>query len=570
MTDIAAKIDDVARTRFGLEYLYPFQRLVITNILAAAQADDGVDDDRWGRQIVILPTGAGKSLCFLLPAALLQGTTLIVYPLVSLMTDQERRIRAAGFSVAQLRGGQDRATRNSILNNVDGGNLDFLLSNPETLSQPAVLKRLGTGKIHHLVADEAHSISEWGDSFRPAYLQLTEIVASIAPRLCTAFTATASDHVIDRIREIVFPDKDAHLIRGNPDRENISYTVQPALSLSHGLRALFSRTSTRIPERDTEMLPVFRPGHALLLPAIVFCPTRFETQRCARIIESSLGSGRTGVYHAGLDRSEKARIEEWYFAASDGVLCATCAYGMGVDKGNIRTVIHSYVPETVEAYLQESGRAGRDRAPAQAIVLVTPEAQSRYRGRYSTGEVTEVDRAVFGISCRRSVLVEALGGTIDACSGCDVCASQQCTDISAGEGSVNPAYVPRSEAAKVLLSSVESDRTPRSLPQWLRIWRGRLHWNEAIGGTRRISGYGAFSHWTVAELQEAVAGLEKLGLLVVDSQLQTRRARQTSEELILPFRSAGSRKGHHPLVRRFETALRSSLRRRERRSEDNR
>jgi len=558
------EIDSVAQERFGLDYLYPFQRLVITNILSAADST-GADEATRGRQIVILPTGAGKSLCFLLPAALLQGTTLIVYPLVSLMGDQERRIRDAGFSVAQLRGGQSGDTRAEVFERLGSGSLDFLLSNPETLSGARVLEHLRGDVIHHLVVDEAHSIAEWGDTFRPAYLELQRIVSTINPPLVTAFTATASDHVIDRIRTVVFSESGAHLIRGNPDRENISYTVQPAVSMTHALRTLFSGDGASSSEEDDDrLLPIFTPGDVPARPAIVFCATRFDTQRFARTIATSLGDDRVASYHAGLTREQKRRIEEWFFASEDGVLCATCAYGMGVDKGNVRTVVHSYVPETVEAYLQESGRAGRDRAPAQAIVLVTPEAQRAYLRRLSGDTETAVDRAVFGTDCRRAVLVEALGASIDACSGCDICAVRYTR-----EGTDDPAPRPfsrRSETAATMLRSIATDRTPRRVSSWIRFWRGTLQWNEGIGGVRGRTGYGRFAHWTMGELEEAIAGLERLGLLAVEPYLRCSGANPADSTL--PFRSDEGRRGPRPPYPRLGTALRSLLRRRSQTSGD--
>lgn len=591
----ADEIDRVAQERFGLDYLFPFQRLVITNILSAATASEKRDPDQLvvdrdaidrddavrGRQIVILPTGAGKSLCFLLPAALLPGTTLVVYPLVSLMGDQERRIREAGFAVAQLRGGQDEKTRREVYSRIRSGTLDFLLSNPETLAGAPVLEQLRGGVIHHLVVDEAHSIAEWGDTFRPAYLELERIVSTITPPLVTAFTATASDHVIDRIREVLFGQTGAHLIRGNPDRENISYTVQPALSLSHGLRTLFpavtaaaatgtgrSRGAGSIGDDDDALLPVFTPGEVPARPAIVFCATRFDTQRAAAIIGTSLGKEHVAFYHAGLTREKKRWTEEWFFSSEDGVLCATCAYGMGVDKGDIRTVIHSYVPETVEAYLQESGRAGRDRAPAQAIVLVTPEAQRSYLERRLGGAETAVDRAIFGTECRRRVLVEALGGTIDACAGCDICAVRYDREDTDGP---TPHPLPRrSEAAAQMLCSIGSARTPRAVSAWVRIWRGDPHWSDGTWNLRRTCGFGAFAGWTIGELEEGVTGLERLGSLETEPYLRLAHVTPTEEAPTLPFRSDGDKKGPRRPYPRFGRALRLPRRRRPQMSGDTR
>ncbi|MDA3951839.1 MAG: DEAD/DEAH box helicase, partial [Spirochaeta sp.] len=311
-------ITDYARSRFGLSYLYPYQRLVITNILAAVGADgrgaDGsgaaghADSDAgaWGRQIVILPTGAGKSLCFQLPAAILGGATLVIYPLLSLMNDQERRITEAGFTVVQLKGGQDRRERDRVAAAIITGTCDFVLTNPETLQGARAQKLLRNVRIDHVVIDEAHCISEWGDTFRESYLTLGDSLRPLNAPVITAFTATASDHVIRRIREVVFPDTGAHLVRGNPDRENITYSVVPCLDTRHAVVQL-ARSSCGAPpggasaenlpghpaavkERDGTVLPVWRRGDHLALPAIVFCRTRAETETVAAEVAQVLGT----------------------------------------------------------------------------------------------------------------------------------------------------------------------------------------------------------------------------------------------------------------------------------------
>jgi ATP-dependent DNA helicase RecQ len=441
-TEIHDPITRAVQDLFGLPYLFPYQRLVTANILEAAAAagvrvnwpgepvetdsgpEDRADTDRAarGRQIVILPTGAGKSLCFQLPAMLLGGPTLVIYPILSLMADQERSLRERGFTPVILRGGQSREERELIWNKVETGESRFIIANPEVLLTPRVLERLGKLRIVHVVVDEAHCVSEWGERFRPGYLRIGEIiraatrenVAETALPLVTAFTATASSPVLDTIQRYIFGDRAAYRIIGNPDRSNISYAAQGCIRRDLAVRDLL----------------VSHPR-----PAIVFCSSRIGTEQLARYLRNELGeqglpwAGDIRFYHAGLRQEEKARVEGWFFKNSRAVLIATCAYGMGVDKADIRTVIHRDCPPSVEAYLQESGRAGRDGLPSRAILLWGP-GDTGTLARAKTAADRKRLEALFRYgsnttACRREALLRLLNydgtGEVPPADCCDVC-----------------------------------------------------------------------------------------------------------------------------------------------------
>jgi len=533
-----------AQERFGIDYLYPYQRLVIANILSAADSPEPsvdknhTDTTSWGRQIVILPTGAGKSLCFQLPATVLPGPTLVIYPLLSLMNDQERRITEAGFSVVQLKGGQDGNERASVARELLEG-VDFILTNPETLVGPAVRSLLKRAAPAHAVIDEAHCISEWGDTFREAYLTTGESIAAIGVPLVTAFTATASDHVIRRIREVLFPEGGAHLIRGNADRENITYSVVPCFSKRHAVVSLLTGSQynwndpaghehehehepKRVPESvddDTGFLPVFRPGETLPLPAIFFCRTRWETQFYASLAAAVVDRDHCYYYHAGLSREEKKRVEESFFRDDRGVLAATCAYGMGVDKKNIRAVVHTYIPATVEAFLQESGRGGRDRAPAYSITLTDPTDISVFQERLQTGTAGPVERAFFSRQCRRTTLLHHLGYRTDTCTGCDRC-------VFPDDESCSP-------AVELALSCVAETRQHLTRREWIAVWQGRLSVTTALAGHRGIPGYGMFTDWREDELEEGLENLLGLGVL----KLSRNRVRRSVNPKAVPDRT---------------------------------
>jgi ATP-dependent DNA helicase RecQ len=452
MEEINNFIDPVARAArdlFGMNYLFPYQRLVVGNILEAAAsagvallrpdenqtdsdgpaddagsgpADDAgsgaPDEDRvsLGRQIVILPTGAGKSLCFQLPAMMLSGVTLVIYPILSLMADQERRLAEKGFAPVTLRGGQSAGEREAIRKKLETGESRFIIANPEVLLTPKVLEMLPRLGILHIVIDESHCVSEWGESFRPSYLEIHKIIEASAAPVVTAFTATASAHVLEKIEKYIFGDSGeggkpagAHKIIGNPDRGNISYSAKGCI-----LRDLAVRDLILENER----------------PAIVFCSSRPGTEKLARYLRNELLCREIRFYHAGLEREEKADVEKWFFSSENGILIATCAYGMGVDKSNIRTVIHRDCPPSVEAYLQESGRAGRDGGAARAFLLWGPDdgaALERARSdadRQRLRELFEFARDTE--NCRRETLLRLLNYEGEQSKPetdcCDVCA----------------------------------------------------------------------------------------------------------------------------------------------------
>jgi ATP-dependent DNA helicase RecQ len=266
------------------------------------------------------------------------------------------------------------------------------------------------------VIDEAHCVSEWGETFRPAYQDLPRIIDASKAPLITAFTATASAPVLEKIEASIFGGQKVRRIIGNPDRPAIRYEALGCILRDLAVRDLIIKNQR---------------------PAIVFCSSRKGTEKLARYLRNELQDKNIRFYHAGLNKEEKNGIENWFFAHPQGVLTATCAYGMGVDKADVRTVIHRDCPPSAEAYLQESGRAGRDGAPARAILLWGPE-DNRALGP-SESEINRIRRsALFAYArntqeCRRTALLKLLdyrGAVEYPQSGCcDVCENQALSSL---------------------------------------------------------------------------------------------------------------------------------------------
>jgi len=444
MTENNDYLDEAVKNLFGLSYLFPYQRLVITNILEADQAfqltqqadnsdEDQSDRNTAGKQIVILPTGAGKSLCFQLPAMLMDGMTLVIYPILSLMADQQRRLNERGFSPVTIRGEQNKEERAEIwrrLENQQDGNsnneenkpVKFIIANPEVLLTPQVKSRLEKIKIKHVVIDEAHCVSEWGESFRPSYLEIGSIIEYLNPELVTAFTATASAPVLEKIKKYIFKNSEVNQIVGNPDRPNISYAARGCINRDLAVRDLLITNSR---------------------PAIVFCSSRPGTEKLAHYLRNELKemgySWHTEIrfYHARLSREEKTAVEKWLLHNTEAVLCSTCAFGLGVDKADIRTVIHRDCAPSVEAYLQESGRAGRDGKQSKAILLWGPDDEAALKrcgtknnlidkGEAERSRLSAVlNYARDNTNCRRHSLIALLnydsGNEVPEENCCDVC-----------------------------------------------------------------------------------------------------------------------------------------------------
>ncbi|UCF95817.1 MAG: ATP-dependent DNA helicase RecQ [Spirochaetaceae bacterium] len=483
----ADPIVEAARQHFAVSYLYPIQRFVISNILEEKN------------QIVVLPTGAGKSLCYQLPARICSGSTIVVVPLLSLLEDQIGRCRSAGLKAEALRGGQRRETRRRLTDELCSGQIDLLFTTPETLQTISAAGLFAGTEIAHLVVDEAHCVCEWGESFRPAYLKLDRAIGKLKPRCLTAFTATASPRILESIQNVLFNEQGATILSTDPDRPNIRYSVIPTLSKIRSLLHLVDASPR---------------------PLLVFTRTRSSAELAARTIRRRFPNLPTYFYHAGLNREERIRIEAWYKPSGDGILTATSAYGLGVDKPDIRTVIHLDVPYSPEAYLQETGRAGRDGSPVEATLLYSSEdlgfadtlsaasgtlpvdshGATRPAPLAAQRYVQMLGYALDTEHCRREQLLRFLGREAESCSGCDVCDGRVLT---------------RAEGEAQILEVVSRHRRRFTLLQIVQLLRGAKSYEVVRSGLASYQGFGSLTGWQEEEIEEALESLRRSGAIKV-------------------------------------------------------
>ena len=333
--------DGALREVFGFETFRPGQR-------------EAVEAGVAGRDVlVVMPTGSGKSLCYQLPALMRTDLTLVVSPLVSLMQDQVQALeRVAPGRVALVNAQQDSATNRRAVERAVAGHVRLLYVAPERFASPGFLERIRKAKIGLFVVDEAHCVSQWGHDFRPDYFRLADAARWLGAAAICASTATATPQVAaDIVSRLGL--RDPVRIATGFDRPNLSFAVVPCATKE----AVHRGIAAALREEGA-------------LPAIVYAGTRAESDRLADRLAREL-EVEAIAYHAGLGREERAEAQRRFMDGEIPVVVATNAFGMGVDKADVRTVCHESVPSSVEAYYQEAGRAGRDGKPARCLLFAT-------------------------------------------------------------------------------------------------------------------------------------------------------------------------------------------------------
>jgi ATP-dependent DNA helicase RecQ len=391
---------EVLRRTFGHEAFRGFQAPVIAEVLAGRNA------------LAVLPTGGGKSLCYQIPSLVLEGLGLVVSPLIALMSDQVAGLQQLGVAAERLDSNISPEERSRIWRRLGEGTLDLLYMSPEGLMQPAMLERLSNRKLALVAIDEAHCVSQWGHDFRPEYRSLGRLaeVFETTPRL--AVTATADARTRDDIR---------NELRLKDAREFVDSFARPELLLAAERKA--GPAHARVADLVKE-----RPGRA----GVVYTGSRDGAETLAtRLAEAGAPAL---AYHAGLDKALRHDRLSRFLEEDGAVIVATIAFGMGVDKPDVRYVIHADPPASIEAYWQEVGRAGRDGAPAEGITLYSAGdlafALRRIEQRDVAPEVKQLQvrkaRQLYamleGTGCRAAAVRRYFGETeVGACGQCDLC-----------------------------------------------------------------------------------------------------------------------------------------------------
>ncbi|QIB33038.1 DNA helicase RecQ [Ancylobacter pratisalsi] len=383
---------------FGFDRFRPGQQDVVDTVLAGVPT------------LAVMPTGAGKSLCYQLPALVLGGLSIVVSPLIALMDDQVNALKLQGVAAEAIHSGKPREDNVEIWRRVARGEVSLLYLAPERLMSERMLSALARLPLGLVAVDEAHCVSQWGHSFRAEYLQLGRLREVFPGIPLVALTATADRATRDDIVERLFGGQARVFVSGF-DRPNIFIGVE----------------DKKDPARQIESFVRARPN----VSGIVYRISRKKVDETAERLQAA--GVRALPYHAGMSPEARAANQEVFLAEDGVVMVATVAFGMGIDKSDVRYVLHADAPGTLEAYYQEIGRAGRDGAPAEALLLYSA-GDIATRRRFLDEEASSPERkmvearrldAMVGfceaVTCRRAVLLGYFGERAKACGACDVC-----------------------------------------------------------------------------------------------------------------------------------------------------
>jgi ATP-dependent DNA helicase RecQ len=387
---------------FGYDTFWPLQAEIIDNVLARRDT------------LAVMPTGGGKSLCYQLPALIFDGLTVVVSPLIALMQDQVDQLREMGVSAAFLNSTLDFRSYVQTMEAARQGQIKLLYTSPETLLRPETLVMLDQSRVDCLTIDEAHCISQWGHDFRPEYRQLLPVRRRYPQAVCLAFTATATERVRQDIADqLGFAAADTFVASFN--RRNLHLSSQ---SRTNGLGQVLAFLGTH---RDQS--------------GIIYCATRDTVDTlAARLVESGWPAL---PYHAGMEDAARQRNQRQFVRADVAIMVATIAFGMGINKPNVRFVVHYNLPKDVESYYQEIGRAGRDGLPAECLLLysqsdiatimhfISEGAAWEQPGR--TARLQAMMRFAQASACRRTPLLAYFGESFtgEPCDACDNCQRDQ-------------------------------------------------------------------------------------------------------------------------------------------------
>lgn len=466
------------RQYFGYDRFRPMQADIIQAVYAGRDA------------LVLMPTGGGKSICFQVPALTMPGTAVVVSPLISLMKDQVEGLRANGIRAAYLNSSLDASGQRQVEDDFFRGQLQLLYVSPEKMVSGNFIPLLQRAQVSLFAIDEAHCISAWGHDFRPEYTQLQFLKKQFSHIPIVALTATA-----DRLTRQDIADqlglRDPAVFIASFDRPNLSLEVRPG-------------------QRRREQILQFLRRHPNQ-SGIVYCLSRKSTEELAANLVSA--GYKAAAYHAALPDAERARVQEEFINDNIPIVCATIAFGMGIDKSNVRWVIHYNLPKNIENYYQEIGRAGRDGSPAQTLLFYSYQDVSTLTdiitgngGGNAEVQLAKLDRMrqyAEALTCRRRLLLNYFNENLTQnCGNCDICRNP-------------PQSFDGTEAAQKALSAVARLRQEVGMTMLIDVLRGSAKKEIFERGYERIKTYGAGRDLSGGEWQNYLLQLIDLGFLQI-------------------------------------------------------
>jgi ATP-dependent DNA helicase RecQ len=383
---------------FGYDHFRPGQEEVIAAVL------------KGGPVLAVMPTGSGKSMCYQLPALLDKGLTVVVSPLIALMRDQVQQLRHVGVSAGSLNSSNTRNETDEVWDALKEGSLRLLFLSPERLAMEGLHSALSRAGVKRVAIDEAHCVSEWGHDFRPEYRHIRAAVEAMGRVQVIAFTATADRTTREDIAGRLF-DRAPDIFVHSFDRPNLDLRFAPK-------------------DQPRKQIESFLKNHREQ-SGIIYCSSRDRTEKMAAWLKDS--GFEAVAYHAGMEASQRARNQDRFLQEDGVVVAATIAFGMGINKPDVRFVVHADMPGSVEAYYQEIGRAGRDGLPAATLTLYGVDDMALRRRQIAEKQISDerrrIEYARFGrlamlceaASCRRQVLLSYFDEQAPLCGRCDIC-----------------------------------------------------------------------------------------------------------------------------------------------------
>ncbi len=467
-------INALLKIHFGFDTFRPNQQEIIENVLAGKNT------------LAIMPTGGGKSLCFQLPALVLEGTAIVISPLIALMKDQVDALNANGIAASYYNSSQLPEVQEKVLTNLMTGQLKLLYVAPESLWN--LTNYFQKTEISLIAVDEAHCISSWGHDFRPAYTQLSRLQDEFPQTPVIALTATADRATQnDIVKQLGIPS--AKRFVSSFDRPNLYLDVRPG-------QQRMQQVLKFLKDKETQS-------------GIIYCLSRKNTETVASKLVAK--GYKAQAYHAGIEAEERSRIQDDFINDRVPIIVATIAFGMGIDKSNVRWVIHYNMPKNIEGYYQEIGRSGRDGLPAHGlmfysfadVIMLRKFTQGTQTEEFQLAKLERMQQFAEALSCRRKALLNYFGEHMTQdCGNCDICKTP-------------PQYIDGTVIAQKVCSAVARLQEQEAMGMVLDVLRGSQNAQVVDKGYQHLKTFGAAKNIPWKDLQQYVIQLLNQGVLEI-------------------------------------------------------